>query len=399
MAAKRSTFRKIVAWLHLWLGLASGIVVFIVCLTGALWVFRYEVYYFTEPWQRVAVQQRPFLPPSALITKTKAYLADRGDTAVSLADITYGSAGRSVSLGYRIGKNSQTDLYLDPFTGKVLQDKRKEDGTDNFFMFVRAGHRFLWLPQKYGSPIVGSFCIVFLLITITGLIWWYPLQWTRKSREKSFTIKWSANWKRLNVDLHNVVGFYASIFIFLLTLTGVMFTFQWFNDGVFRSVTGHAPPTKQQEAPFSDTTSAIKRVGNEPLDVIWHQVVRQHPDYGKIILRVPDEPKEAYQAMVFFGDGTLIYNRAQYYFDQRSLKELPYTNEEDKPYIANSPGEKAYRMYFDIHTGQILGLPTKIIAFLACLVGASLPVTGFLIWWNKRKKKPLRASRKYDVIA
>jgi uncharacterized iron-regulated membrane protein len=43
-------------------------------------------------------------------------------------------------------------------------------------------------------------------------------------------------------------------------------------------------------------------------------------------------------------------------------------------------------MNYDIHVGQILGLPGKIIAFVASLICASLPVTGFIIWWGKHKK-------------
>ena len=39
-----------------------------------------------------------------------------------------------------------------------------------------------------------------------------------------------------------------------------------------------------------------------------------------------------------------------------------------------------------LHVGQIGGLTTKIIAFLASLICASLPITGFIIWWGKRKK-------------
>jgi uncharacterized iron-regulated membrane protein len=77
---------------------------------------------------------------------------------------------------------------------------------------------------------------------------------------------------------------------------------------------------------------------------IWLQTSGRHPDFGKIVLSVPDEAKDAY---------------------------------------------KAYRMNFDIHTGQILGLPTKILAFLVCMIGASLPVSGTLIWYNRKwvKKK------------
>ena len=43
-------------------------------------------------------------------------------------------------------------------------------------------------------------------------------------------------------------------------------------------------------------------------------------------------------------------------------------------------------MNYDLHVGQIGGLTTKIIAFLASLICASLPITGFIIWLGKRKK-------------
>ena len=43
-------------------------------------------------------------------------------------------------------------------------------------------------------------------------------------------------------------------------------------------------------------------------------------------------------------------------------------------------------MNYDIHVGAVLGLPGKILAFFASLIAASLPVTGFVIWWGRRKK-------------
>ncbi|MNL34360.1 hypothetical protein D3C87_1563290 [compost metagenome] len=44
-------------------------------------------------------------------------------------------------------------------------------------------------------------------------------------------------------------------------------------------------------------------------------------------------------------------------------------------------------MNYGIHTGQILNLPGKIIAFIVSLIAAALPVSGFVIWYGRRKKK------------
>jgi uncharacterized iron-regulated membrane protein len=339
----------------------------------------------------VEIRNRPVLPPSALIAKTAAYLEAKKDTGAKLSNIINSGPGRSVSIGYTFGKKGFANIFVDPYDGHIILDKRKPSGFEMFILFVRAGHRFLWLPQKIGSPIVGSACLVFLVIIITGLIWWYPRNWNKKNRDKSFKIKSNANWKRLNIDLHNVVGFYASIFILFLTITGIYFTFDWFRHGMYRTLTWKAPVELKEDDPFSDTTLTAKPAVSVALDHIWQQTVKRDPDFGRIILPVPDEAKEPYQAMVFFGDGTLIYNRATYFYDQSTLKPLQYIDEEDRPYSEISAGEKLYRMNFDIHTGQILGLPTKMLAFLACMIGASLPVTGTLIWynrkWGKKKKK------------
>jgi uncharacterized iron-regulated membrane protein len=43
-----------------------------------------------------------------------------------------------------------------------------------------------------------------------------------------------------------------------------------------------------------------------------------------------------------------------------------------------------------LHIGDVYGMFSKIIYFLACLIATSLPITGTLIWLNKMKKKPAR---------
>ena len=41
-----------------------------------------------------------------------------------------------------------------------------------------------------------------------------------------------------------------------------------------------------------------------------------------------------------------------------------------------------------IHTGEVFGTFSKPLYFIACLLATSLPVTGIIIWLNKRNKKP-----------
>ncbi len=74
-------------------------------------------------------------------------------------------------------------------------------------------------------------------------------------------------------------------------------------------------------------------------------------------------------------------------FDQYSGKNLKVTTYKDK-----NNGEKFRFINYDLHVGSILGFPGKVLAFFASLVAASLPLTGFLIWWGRNKKKKKTSS-------
>src|SRR5690606_39818843 len=77
------------------------------------------------------------------------------------------------------------------------------------------------------------------------------------------------------------------------------------------------------------------------------------------------------------------------YYDQYTLEELPVDHIYGR-YHEASAADKLMRMNYDIHTGAILGLPGKFLVFFASLLCASLPVTGFVIWWGRSNKKKHR---------
>ena len=63
---KKNNFKKIINFLHLWLGLASGIIVFIIAVTGCLYAFKEEIQNYTETYRFVETENKPFLFPSQL---------------------------------------------------------------------------------------------------------------------------------------------------------------------------------------------------------------------------------------------------------------------------------------------------------------------------------------------
>jgi len=78
-----------------------------------------------------------------------------------------------------------------------------------------------------------------------------------------------------------------------------------------------------------------------------------------------------------------------YYFDGRTGKLFDTLTQEKK-----SLGMKWRNSNVEIHTGRIYGLPTQIMEFMASLICASLPVTGFLIWYNRLRKYGKKIGKK-----
>jgi uncharacterized iron-regulated membrane protein len=386
---KKSRFRRVNEWLHLWLSLISGIVVFVVCLTAAIWVMRDEVAYFTKSFNRIDKQDRGYLLPTQLRSKVEHYLDSTWKSEhYTIDDITYREHGKTALVSYSSVATQESigDIHVNPYSGKIQYNEIFEDSnTLQFFIFVRAGHRFFWLPEKAGSTVVGSSCLVFLVILITGLIWWYPSKWTNSTRKKSFTVKWNAKWKRLNIDLHNVLGFYAMLFVFILSFTGVYYSFKWFKDTYHAALGVDVEHAKNEMniPKSSDTTVFI----TNPVDDLW---------------RIHYSPGTAADFLIAFPADTVkkiaitrnpqpgkFYKRYTVYYDKQSLAQIPSDGIRNRKFDELSASEKLVRMNFDLHVGSIGGLPTKILACIASLIGASLPVTGFIVWYNRKwgKKK------------
>jgi len=368
--------------LHLWLGLASGIVVLIVSITGCLFVFQKEIS--ETVWKEKYFVMPPTggrtLPLSTLRSTAQAVLGP--DKPIN--DITiYRRSDRSWEfMAYNLNDTAITyfgavgyyaSVFVDPYTGAVLGAR---DYKYDFFSVVKYIHWSLLLNTSYGQPIVGWSTLVFVIGLITGLVLWWPKKWTKALRDRSFKIKWKASFKRVNYDLHSVPGFYTLIPALILGLTGMVFAFQWFSAAVYVAASGTTAPPPQVNVRSVDTASGV----HLPMDVALERAFVELPG-AKRLLIIPAAGKEGVITILGYNSGEVYYGSDALQFDQYSAKLLHRRNNSEK-----NRGEKLIEMNYDIHVGAIGGLTGKIIAFVVSLICASLPVTGFIIWWGKRKR-------------
>ena len=379
----RSVFYRVAAWLHLWLGLVTGLIMVVVCVTACIWVFNDEITGLLEPETKIAKQNAPVITPSALIQ-----LADSVSPGKKPNYATY-QQGRAIYLALGEGRRGNTVLRVDPYSGKLISKTDKKAGDTDFFRFILNGHRFLWLPYEIGRPVVNYGTLIFVVLLISGMVLWWPRKWTKATRDQSFKVKWKASFKRVNYDLHNVFGFYSLLFLLAIAMTGMVYGIKWWSNSLYWATSGGQtlPEFKREK---SDSLQAGKYFTSaaQAMDQCWAKVSGDHPDAEGFYYAFADPSKASSTiSITIYPTAGKFYNNRSFSFDQHTGKEL-----KGNPVYASSfedapAGAKIRRMNYDIHVGSILGLPGKIMAFFAALIGASLPVTGFLVWWGKRKKK------------
>ncbi|WP_153797249.1 PepSY-associated TM helix domain-containing protein [Foetidibacter luteolus] len=376
-------FKKIILKAHLWLGLASGLIVLFLGITGCILAFEREIKHFTEPYQYVQQESKPFLPPTELKKIALAQLPDK-----KLHSISYGDKNKAaVAAFYNADPEYYYLIHINPYSGQVLN---LQNMNTEFFRVVLMGHFYLWLPPAIGQPIVASATLIFVVMIITGLILWWPKN--KAARKQRFTIKWNAKWRRVNYDLHNVLGFYMTWIVIFIALTGLVWGFQWFAKSVYWVTSGGKAQVEFAES-LSDKTKKSQAVAASPVDAIWQKVSAENPTAAIIDMHFPETDSSSIEAAI--NPDASTYWKADYHFyDQYTLKEIPVKHAYGS-FKDATVADKIMRMNYDVHVGAILGLPGKILAFCASLIAASLPVTGFVLWWGKKKKdRPAKKGQK-----
>jgi uncharacterized iron-regulated membrane protein len=363
--------KKVTGKIHLWLGLLSGLLVFIIAITGSLYVFQEEIQNLTQPFRHIEVQDKPFLPPSQLLSMARKELPGKSVHAVK-----YNGKDKAAEvIFYQYSPSYYYTVYLNPYDSRVLKVYNSGAG---FFRFIIMGHYYLWLPPDIGKPVVATTTLVFVVMLISGWVLWFPKRLSAIKR--SLVIIWEkgTHWKRKIFDWHNVLGFYAGFIALILALTGLIWGFQWFADNVYKGAGG------QKSLLYNVPVVKVSLPsGGAAIDRVWLQMQAGYPGAQSIEVHVPENDSAAIAVNVNWASST--YWKTDYrYFDPYTLKEVPVDHIYGRLRDAGF-ADKMIRMNYDIHTGAIGGLAGKILVFFVGLVVASLPVTGFIIWRSSKK--------------
>ena len=395
----KKIFRKI----HLWLSVPFGLIITLVCFSGAMLVFENEVneWFRRDLYYVETVKESP-LPMDKLLEKVATTLPD----SVSVTGVSISSdPGRAYQVS--LSKPRRASLYVDQYTGEV-KGKSERSG---FFMFMFRMHRWLLDSMNpgnegifWGKMIVGVSTLLLVFVLISGIVIWWPR--TRKALKNSLKITATKGWRRFWYDLHVAGGMYALIFLLAMALTGLTWSFPWYRTAFYkvfgvevqqRVAQGHE---QKSDAQKRDTKLAAhrekKREGNEVRKgersgrpennhsdmysvtspfVYWQEIYdklrRQNPEYKQI--------------SISSGTASVSFNR---FGNQRASDRYSFNTDngeftETSLYQHQDKSGKIRGWIYSVHVGNWGGMFTRILAFIAALIGAALPLTGYYLWIRK----------------
>lgn len=355
--------KQLIFKLHLFLGLTSGLVVFIVATTGSIYCFEEEfrnnIYKDLLYVQPSSEKQKPV---SELIQAAKKEYPKPGIKNIRIK----ADPASSVEI---ILKNKQS-ILVDPYTGKVLGTFNKE--TD-FLGVILQIHRRLYLG-KTGEMITGISALIFFVMLVSGIILWWPNN--KRTRRQKFSIAKNAARPKRIYDLHSVLGFYAAWVLIFSVTTGLVWSFKWFESSMYW-LSGSKKEEKMNLK--SEYSKDAKSLG---IDRIIESSSFLYTTSEERFINMPEDSVGPVKITFRYPSDGFLKIQDQLQFDQYSGKLLKASLFETA-----SSGDKLKATNYDIHTGRIFGLTGKFIVFFAALIAASLPVTGFMMWRKKRKSQ------------
>lgn len=384
-------FHKIIFWSHLLAGVVAGAIIFLMSLTGFVLMYEHQLVEYAE--RDVRVVAPPAVDPRRLgLDELVARARKQNSGAQPTSVVLRSDPAAAIAVGF--GRDGA--VYVNPYSGAVLGKGSK---LHDWFHDVVDWHRWLGMEgegRAMGRAITGACNLAFFWLAVTGIYLWWPRSWHWRGLKSSLLFNPRLRGKARDWNWHNVIGFWSSGVLVVLTLTAAVMSYPWANDLLY-TMTGSEPParsqglnsTTQAQRPGADDESR-PRMPQARFDAFQARAEQRAPGWVMMMMRLP--PRGDGQIRILIQESTAphIFARSQLVLD-RSTAEIARW----EPYAAANLGRKLKIWVRGLHTGEALGFPGQTIAGLASLGGCFLVWTGFAMAWRRFRYR----KRQADEIA
>lgn len=344
-------------------------------------------YYYVEE-----VKGEP-LPLDELIAKVEPTLEEgRRITGVTISD--------DPERSYQVNLNEpkRAAVFVDQYTGEVLG----EPGRLEFFQYMFRLHRWLMdeRPEDenavfWGKMIVGISTLLMVVIILTGIVLWWPK--TMQALKPRSKIAIRKGWHRFWYDLHVAGGIYATLLLLAMALTGLTWSFEWYNKhfyallGVETEVNGGGKnPDKSSEKSANRGGSRGSNKGSADSPYLqWSAVIEE-----------VEKRADGFTEMTISKGKVTV--KSHNYGNQRAKDTYKFDNVTGEITSVDLYADKEYDSkvkgwVYSVHVGSWGGIVTRIMWFLAAMLGATLPLTGYYLWIRRKffkKRDKQQANRR-----
>ena len=332
---------------HKWIGITLAILVIPIALTGAVLVWH--------DWFDEQINPQRFPAVTAPLKKPSAYAAAAAKIAlpgerVTAVRLPEGKGAVQVVLTKPLpggGRRTHAIAFIDPRSAEPIERVGNREGV---LSVMHVLHGSLMIPGV-GRKIVGFIGLGMLLSSLTGLWLWWPLKGS---------IRRGLSWNRrpdLNSKLHFQAGFWISLPLAVLSLTGVWISFPGFFAGIRAGPPGTGPAVVEQTrlTPEQALAAAQPLAPGSTASISWP---------------TEDEPQ---WVVTIRGAG--------------KLREVKVAESDSSAELIPAKPETLIRTMRRIHDGTGMPLAWRIIIFVGGILPALLAVTGILMWLRMRRRR------------
>lgn len=369
-------FRRILFWLHLVAGIAAGVVILVMSVTGVLLAFERQM---VEAADSLAVppppQEARRLPLRELVEAAAA--AGSTPTAITL--------WREPDMPVTAALGRDRTVLLNPWTGEILE-AAVADRLRAFFRKVTDVHRWLAMEgdgRTTGRAITGAANAVFLFLVFSGLYLWFPRRWSLHALRAIVLPRRHLQGKARDFNLHNAFGFWSCVPLAAIVATAMLISYPWATALLYRAA-GESPPPPRQPGRESPAARGSAPAGLPDPDAALAAAQARMPGWETISLRLPPER----EGLVF----TLMGSH-------RGRPDLRMTVTVDpatagvirqEEFADYSPARRWRTWARWIHTGEAGGFRGQLVAALVSAAACLLVWTGFALTWRRFRGRRAR---------
>ncbi|WP_223502901.1 PepSY domain-containing protein [Pseudomonas sp. BF-R-24] len=374
--------KKTLFQLHWFFGISAGLVLALMGITGAAVSFQDEILSTLNPSVlQVEKQVAGVLPPVELVERIEA--ASGKKVSMLTVETDSGSAAK-VWFTPPPGERRGEMRYFDPYTAEFLGDATGQ----GFFGLMLQLHRFLAMGDT-GRQITGACTLILVFFCLSGLYLRWPRQW--KSWRTWLTLDWKKKGRSFNWDLHSVAGTWCLVFYLLAALTGLSWSYEWYNKGLTRllsdspqseRVRGGRGPAPSGPAPTADYAA------------MWSSIYSAAgPQLSSYNVRMP--PVAGQPATVYFLLKTSPHDRA---LNQITLDPATGVVKRVDRYSDKSLKAQLLTSIYALHVGSYFGIVGRIILTIASLTMPLFFITGWMLYLDRRRKKRQIKDARKDLV-